>query len=356
MLRPTPHVTGGLLPKTLGAFVSPFLPLHLHRHRRFRCVLAATAVASTAALLAGCSSTPSAGLTAGDASTSAPKSLTMINPAPGTAAWQSIAGCFTAQAKKRGVAARVVGSPGDNFNTTKALDYFQQSVASGAGGIALNTAGGAATFESTVAAATKKGVKVATLESGDATKARTFDVGIDIPQYARKVAAQVASMPGTKHVAILTIALTGTPKIFNDTFKQAIASDPSIKLGPIVIDNGDVTKDADLAGGVLTAHPETNLIVTVNPGTTAGVVTAIKEHHALGKTSLIGISLDASSKAALQSGAASAIYVQRVCDVGTLAVDNLIAAQQGKATARDIPIRTSFATKSNYTTFDSGWN
>lgn len=323
--------------------------------------LAALAVGCVA--LAACSSSgatavgSSAGSVPAESGSPAPplKSIEMINPAPGTAAWDAVSSCFMAEAKKRGVSAKVVGTPGDNFNTAKALDFISQAQAAGVSGIAVNTAGGASTFEPALAAAKRKGMLVATMESGDATAARNFDVGIDIPTYARKVAALIASMPGQKNVAILTIALTGTPKIFSDTLAKAITADHSVKIVTTVPDNGDVTKDADLTGNILTAHPQTNVIVAVNVGTTAGVVTALKEHNAVGKTALVGLTLEDPAKAGLRSGAVAAVYVQHICDVGTLTVDKFIAAAQGKTVPPDIPVQTAFATKANYTTFDSKW-
>jgi ABC-type sugar transport system substrate-binding protein len=330
---------------------------HLWANRQMRALAAGAALTlvlgtSACAATAGTSTSTS---TANDAA-KVLKSIEMINPSPGDPEFQTIAGCFTAEAKRKGVAAKVVGSPGDNLNSSAALGYVQQAVADGVGAIALTTSGDATSIEPALAAARKKGVLVATMESGDATAARNFDVGIDIVQYAKNAAAQIAAMPGRKDVAILTIALSGTPKIFDDAFIQAIKSDPSVSLLDVVPDNGDVTTDADLAGEILLAHPQTNVILTVNPSSTPGVATAITEHNDVGKVHLVGLSLTPEGKSALQSGIASALYVQRICDVGTLAVEDLLAVAAGKTVPSEVPIAATFATKADYTKFGPGWN
>lgn len=281
----------------------------------------------------------------------------MINPAPGTAAWQSIQKCFTSEAAKKGVTAKIVGSSGDDFDISQTLELIQQAVADNVSAIAVLTSGGAATLEPAIQQARAKGIYVATMESGDATLDRNFDVGIDIPGYADKMAALIKSMPGQKNVGILSINLTGTSKIFLDEMEKVLAADPHVKIEDTVLDNGDVTVDADQVSGMLTAHPDINVVVTDNPGQIAGTATAIKEVGLLGKTRAIGISLDANTESALESGAAADIAVQRTCDVGQQAIDGFVDLSEGKAVPKNIPVTLEWATKNNWRSFDpSIWN
>jgi ribose transport system substrate-binding protein len=285
----------------------------------------------------------------------AAKSLEMISPNAGQASWQSIAKCFAAEAKRLGVPAKIVGAPGLSTSTSDNLNYLQQAVADGVGGVALGTFSDAAALEPAIAAARKRGVAIATMESGDASAARSFDVGLDITTYGIAVAHEVASLPGTKNVGILVPGLAGTPVQFDDAFKQTIGGTPSVKLVSVVSDNGEVTDDADLVGNLLTAHPNVNVIVAVNPGSTPGVVTAISEHNDAGKVRLIGNGIANPAPQALKSGTAAAFYVQNVCSVGKVAVDDMVAAGKGDSVPKDIGVPSSFATKSNYTSFGPDW-
>ena len=70
----------------------------------------------------------------------------------------------------------------------------------------------------------------------------------------------------------------------------------------------------------------------------AGVETVIKERGALGKVSAPAVLFDASTKAALEFGAAVGVYVQRLCDVGALAVDKFVDLAAGKAVPMDVPV------------------
>jgi hypothetical protein len=44
-----------------------------------------------------------------------------------------------------------------------------------------------------------------------------------------------------------------------------------------------------------------------------------------------------------------------VCSVGRLAVDDLVAAGKGQSVSKDIGVPSSFATKSNDTSFGGDW-
>lgn len=309
---------------------------------------------TTPAAAAGSSTTGVS--TSASASAGKLKTIEFINPAPAQEAWQVTAKCFTDEAKVKGLTAKVVGTPGVNTNGSAELEFIQQATAANVGGIAATSYANGASLEPAFAAARAKGILIATMESGDATQARNFDVGLDIPKFGRDVADEIAARPGKHNVAILDPGLTGTPLIFNIAFKAEAAKKSNVTVTQIISDDGIVTKDAGLVGSLLTAHPDVTDIVAVNPGSTAGVVTAIREHGKIGKVFLTGNSKADPAKAALDSGAASAFYVQKQCDLGTLAVDNMVLASMGKTVARNIPVETSFATKANFASFDSKWD
>ena len=315
--------------------------------------LGATVLLATASLmLSGCTADNATTKPTGSGTAAAGKSslklIEMINPAPGAAGWQIIAKCFSDEAKKEGIPAKVVGASGTNFDVPATLDLFQQAVADGANAIAINTSGGAPTFEPVIQQARSKGVLVSTMTSGDATAARNFDIGLDIVSFADMVAKRIQDRKGHQNVGILTINLTGTSKIFLDEVQKDLAKDSNVTFVATVADNGDATQDVNLVGDMLTAHPDINYVITDNVGQVAGVATAIREHNLIGKTFTVGNSLDPNTEAALDSGIADAILVQKRCDIGRDTVDNYVALAEGKSVPKSIPTQMMWATKSSW--------
>lgn len=315
-----------------------------------------------AVFVAGCGSSstskdnPAGSHTVGSVATSKLKSITMIDPAPGQPAWDAIVKCFRSQAAAKGVKAVITGPPGASaYNLQSLLELTQQAVASGTSAIALTTSFSAPSFDPVIKQAKAKGVFIGTMESGDASPGRNFDVGLDIMGYARDAANYVGKMSRPKNVAIVAQNLTGTPKIFIDTFKAQLARYPDAKYVTQVLDNADTTKDADLVSNLLSSHPETSIIVSANPASTAPIATAIKEAKAEGRVHLLAITRDAPGLAALEGGTAEALYVQRLCDVGTSAVDSFVALSQGKPVRSLIPVSAAYVTRTTNSKYDSAW-
>lgn len=331
------------------------------RTRRSILLAATVSIAAASFALAGCTpdsvpSGPSGAASVTPGGKSSLKLIEMINPAPGADGWKMIATCFADEAKKQGITAKVVGASGTNFDVPATLDLFQQAIANGVNAIAINTSGGAPTFEPVVEQARSQGILVSTMTSGDATAARNFDIGLDIVNFADMVSKRIQHRHGHQNVGILTINLTGTSKIFLDRVQKNLAKDTNVTFVATVADNGDATKDVDLVGDMLTAHPEINYVITDNVGQVAGVATAIREHGLVGKTVTVGNSLDASTEAALDDGTADAILIQHRCDIGRKTVDNYVALAEGKSVPKSIPTQMKWATKSSWRDVDqSEW-
>ncbi len=281
--------------------------------------------------------------------------ITWVNPAPGVEAWQNVETCLREAADEAGVEVKVVGASGGSQDARATQRLVEQAIASGTDAISVLTAGGEAILTSTLQEAKDQGIYVATMESGSTTELRNFDVGLDIPRFAEDVAAEIAKQDGPKKVGVLSVGLTGTPKLFNDTLEEALADVEGAEIVDVVTDNGDVTKDADLVGDMLTAHPDIDYVVTNAPGMMAGVETALREKGVIGDVSAFALSFDDSTKAALESGAARGVYVQRLCDVGTLTVETFVALAAGEDVPKDVPVEAEFATKDTYESYDVNW-
>lgn len=271
--------------------------------------------------------------------------------------WQIAERCFVEEARTEGIATDTFGSPGANAATADQLRYIEQAVAGGADGIMSTSFTNGDAVEAAFQAARDKGIYVGTMASGDTTEARNFDVGIDIVQFGKDMADQVASQSGTRRVAIVVQSLTGTPKEFTDAFTDQARKHDNLELVQTVTDDGVVTKDAELVSGLLSAHPDITDIVSAQGGSTAGITTAIRERGKQGEVMLTGNSIADPAPASLEDGSAYAFYIQKKCDLGRLAVQNMVALSKGENVARNIPIETGFVTVKNYKELDlEVWN
>lgn len=283
--------------------------------------------------------------------------LVFINPAPAQPAWKGAEACFLDAAKKAGIDAKVYGTPGASTSTADQLRFIEQAVSEGADGILGTSFTGDTALEAAFQSARDKDVLVGTMASGDATKARNFDIGIDIVKFGQDMADQVALRPGEHRVAIVLPGLTGTPKIFQESFAAQAKTHDNVEIAQAVSDDGNVTKDADLVNSLLTANPDITDVVAVNPGSTAGIVTAIAERNKIGEVFMLGNGLADPAPAALENGTAAAFYVQKKCDLGKVAVEKMVALSQGKDVPRNVAVATVFATQDNVKSLDPKvWN
>lgn len=278
--------------------------------------------------------------------------LVFISPAPSVLSWQIAARCFVEAAEAAGIETDVWGTPGANTATADQLRFIEQAVAEGADGIVGTSFTSDTAVEAAFQSARDAGILVATMASGSATEARNFDVGIDITKFGEDTVDEIASNDGQHKVALLVAGLTGTPKQFIDAFEARAAETDNVEVIQVVTDDGVVTKDADLINALLTAQPDVTDIVAVNPGSTAGVVTAIRERGKAGEVSFYGNSISDPAPASLEEGTATAFYVQKRCDLGTLAVEKMIALAAGDDVPRNIAVETKFVTVDDYAKLD----
>ena len=332
---------------------------------KFRGLVAAGGGIALAIMIAACGgstlSTSASGTTSGSSTSSHAagstlKSVTMIDPAPGQPAWDVIERCFKSEASAKGLEATVTGPPGSSaYDLSSLVNLTQQALTSGTQAIALTTSFSAPSFAPLLKQARAKGVYIGTMESGTASPERNFDVGLNITRYAQDAAAHVATMSGNRSVIIMAQQYEGTPKIFIDSFKAAIAKYPSVHYLTAVFDESDTTKDTGLIDNALQAHPNVGVILSANPASTAPVAAAITESHDIDKVRLLAVTRDSPGLAALKSGAAQGLYVQRLCDVGRLSVDNFVALSQGKSVPSLDPVGQAYVTAKNNSQYDSDW-
>jgi ribose transport system substrate-binding protein len=112
-------------------------------------------------------------------------------------------------------------------------------------------------------------------------------------------------------------------------------------------DGGDPNKTADVVGQSLAAHPEANVVWTWEGTGVAGITTAIKEKGLEGKVVGVTNDLTDQSVAGVREGLIYGTMRQHFCDMGRLAVENMIKLGKGEQVPASIDTGTTFVTKDN---------
>ena len=156
------------------------------------------------------------------------------------------------------------------------------------------------------------------------------------------------------NVGIIVGSATPPPKVWSDAFIAAAKKTPNVKVVDLGIDNGDATKDADLAANMLTAHPEITMFATNEGAASAGISSAIKQKNLVGKVHFIGNGADESGVAALEDGTAASVLMQNLCAAGRSTTDALIDLHAGKKVEDTIGVDIKYATKDDYKKYLDG--
>lgn len=320
----------------------------MHRNVRIRAgtVLAVTLVVATSACSTGSSSSSDAtanSTAGGSASGGKLKSVLFVNPLPDYPAWKTIGECMQKEAAANGVEFSQAGPTGGSVNGPFMLDRIQQGVANKVGAVVTFPLS-ADTFDPAFKRARDAGVKVATVEGSGNTKNQDVNAGTSFQQFGELAAKTVAAKGGAQNVGFIIDIKTGPAKTFVDAFTEAAKQYPNVKIVDTRYDNGDSTKDIDLATAMMTANPELNHFVTNLGAATPGIIAAIKQKNAVGKVFLTTNSVYSGSKEGMKAGIVYSFLLQDMCGIGRAPVKALVDIAAGKDVPKDIPTRIEFAT------------
>jgi ribose transport system substrate-binding protein len=106
-------------------------------------------------------------------------------------------------------------------------------------------------------------------------------------------------------------------------------NEPGIKLLPVVYDDSDVQKAADLTKAMVSANSDLTGIFAANEVSALGVLTGVKESKKSGLT-LVGFDSGKAQKDAIRSGVIAGSITQNPVGMGAQIVDSAIATLTGQ--------------------------
>ncbi|GIH21385.1 sugar ABC transporter substrate-binding protein [Rugosimonospora africana] len=282
-------------------------------------------------------------------------SILFVNPLPNYSQWKLIGKCMGEEAQKKGVKFSQVGPSGSSVDANYMISRYQQGIANGEGAIATFPLS-ADQFSPLIEQAKKKGILTATLFGGGSTSDQDVEIGTDYATSATQAVEFISKYAGDAQVKVGLIvgAATPPPKVWSDAFIAAAGETTNVKVVDTGIDNGDPTKDVDLAVNMLTAHPEINMFATNEGAASAGISAAIKQKGLVGKVHFVGNGADESGVKALEDGTAASVLMQDLCGAGEATTDALIGLHKGDTVKPKIDVDIVYATKDNYKKYLDG--
>jgi len=182
--------------------------------------------------------------------------------------------------------------------------------------------------------ATAKGITVIALDTAtDPTNAVTafyatdnYEAGVLNGLWARKamqgITPKIALLEGTPGSEVNSDRMGGFLAGFGLNAKQYVVSDQ--------ITNGDQGQGQTKMENVLTAHPDVNLVWTINEPAALGAATAIKAKGLTGKIKVVSMDGGCRGIRAVRDGIISTDVMQFPAKMAKLGVDYAVQAAQGK--------------------------
>ncbi|GCE02219.1 sugar ABC transporter substrate-binding protein [Embleya hyalina] len=274
------------------------------------------------------------------------KTITYVNPLPSYPDFNIAGKCFEAEARKQGWKPVQVGISGTAVDNQGSINQITQALASGTDALVVVPVVDKL-FTPVIKQARGKGVYVVGLNAGDANTGQQTQVGT----VHRRMGAVMADGLGAKYpdarVAFLSVS-AGTVSHADQIagFKaQAAAKYPGMKFVANEYDNGDATKDVDIIGNMLTAHPDITAIFTPAGAALPAAITAVREHGMSDKVAIVGLDLTDDHRKAVEQGQIHGLGIQGWCEMGTRSVQAVRDLEQGKAIPPNIDTGATFVTK-----------
>jgi ribose transport system substrate-binding protein len=273
-------------------------------------------------------------------------SIYFANPLPDYPVWAEANKCFANETKKLGIKGTSAGPTGLAVNNQFDLDRISQAIANGAGAIVMVPLV-PDQFTPLMKQARKKGILVATLNTGNTTSAQNVQLGTDYTHQGETIVANLAKRKGAQNLLVLGNQAGGPEGLFLKGIQAGIKKHPSVHYEGQIFDGADPTKTPDVVTSALTGHPDVNVVVTWEGTATQGVVTAIKESNDTGKVVGVVNDLTSESIAGLKGGQIYGISKQNFCAMASGAVQDLAALKAGKHIPKSVDTGITFVTKSN---------
>jgi len=272
------------------------------------------------------------------------KSIFFANPLPSYPDWGTADRCFNAETKRLGIKGISQGPTGLQIQDQFVLDRISQAIAQDYDAIMMVPITPSA-YEPLMQRAKGKGMYVATLNTGASTKNQNFELGTDYATQGKIVAENLGKRGGQQNVGVVTNAAGGIGDVIIGAFKDNLPT--NVKVVATAFDGADPSKTADVAGAMLTAHPNINIIFSWEGTAVAGISTAIKEKKKVGKVYGVVNDLTDQVVAGIKDGTLYGTSRQHFCDMAKRAVQGFVALSKGKTVPPLTDTGVTFVTKAN---------
>ena len=217
--------------------------------------------------------------------------------------------------------------PGKEGDMTQQIDLVNNQVTNKVSGLVVAATDSTALVKP-LKAATEKGVKVVTIDSGVTDKdASLCYIATDNKEGGRRAADALAKELGGKGKVGVLIFQKGSAS--NDEreagFMENIKKYPGISVVS-TLEGSDTQKGNDNTTNMLTSHPEITGIFAANEPNGVGAAAVLKQKQLIGKVKLVAYDSSPEELKALNDGSIQALIVQDPYQMGYLGVKTVLKA------------------------------
>jgi len=133
-------------------------------------------------------------------------------------------------------------------------------------------------------------------------------------------------------------------------FADAVKADPHYSYVGVQYDQDSASVAAQVTAAALQKDPNIVGIFATNLFSAEGAATGIRQAGKAGKVKIVGFDAEPNEITTLQDGTVQALIAQQPYAIGTHAVDQAVAALQGKPTVKKIGTKFTILTKANLST------
>ncbi len=319
----------------------------------------AGAAAIALALAAGCSSSGGSGGSASGGSSSSGSSsgsgktykLSFIQGVAGDGFYVTMGCGMQAEAKKLGNATVNIQGP-TKFDPTLQNPIIQSVTASKPDAIMIAPDDVTAS-QTPVNAAMNAGIKVVlvdtTLKNPAGAVSQISSDNLAGGADAFTAIKQIA--PGGGQVLVVNVQPgVSTTDQRTSGFAAAAKADPKYHYVGVQYDQDSASIAAQVTAAALQKNPNIVGIFATNLFSAEGAATGVRQAGKSGKVKIVGFDAEPDEISALQQGTVQALIAQSPYTIGTNAVDQAVAALQGKPVTKKIGTKFTIITKSNLNT------
>jgi ABC-type sugar transport system substrate-binding protein len=274
--------------------------------------------------------------------------IVYVNPLPTTPDWGRSGRYFEQAASKLGYQATVVGP--NTFDIAAMVTDIQDAIASKAD-VIMTCACTAGAFDAVLKKARAAGIVVVTIAADSGPNTRDVFLGTNYVKLGHDAALKIAKkMNGKANIGLVQTDGTTPNQIAEiKAFKAALKPYPNMKVVAAVYDNSDASIAAPKMTQMLIAHPDINVIWTVE-GAAPGVVESVLKQAGKkpGEVTVLAIDLQVPTKQAIQQGWIWATQYQQFFDATPLGAKCALDIKAGKKIKSSvIDTGSLFITKAN---------